>query len=554
MAPNVAIGIQDFSTIIENNYFYIDKTAFLKEWWDSGDSVTLITRPRRFGKTLTMSMTEQFFSLEYAGRSDLFESFEIWKNKEYRKLQGTYPVISLSSARIKERDYEKTKQKMCEILRNIYIKFSYIKESARLTDADRVYYDRMLVEDIRETDATSSLYQLSDFLYRYYGKKVIILLDEYDTPMQEAFVDGYWEELVAFTRSLFNSTFKTNPALERGIMTGITRASKESIFSDLNNLEVVTTTSDKYATTFGFTESEVFHALEECGLESEKNEVKRWYDGFIFGKQKDMYNPWSICNYMRSGELQSYWINTSSNKLIGEIIRRHPVRSKHEIEQLMAGEIIHKEINENITFQYLDGDENSFWSLFLADGYIKAENVGKQGESTWCDMSVTNREVMGMFRYEILAMFENGNAVYNDFTKALLSHRMEDLNDILLDIAYTSMSYFDVGKCPPERTPENFYRGLVLGLIVSLRDQYRIVSNRESGQGRYDIAMYPLERNKDAFIMEFKVFDAKKERSLEQTAANALKQIEEKNYEADLIAAGIGRGQIYKRYCSEVNL
>lgn len=191
---------------------------------------------------------------------------------------------------------------------------------------------------------------------------------------------------------------------------------------------------------------------------------------------------------------------------------------------------------------------------FLAVGYIKAENVVKQGESTWCDMSVTNREVMGMFRYEILAMFENGNAVYNDFTKALLSHRMEDLNDILLDIAYTSMSYFDVGKCPPERTSENFYRGLVLGLIVSLRDQYRIVSNRESGKGRYDIAMYPLERNKDAFIMEFKVFDAKKEWSLEQTAANALKQIEEKNYEADLIAAGIGRGQIYKRYCSEVNL
>ena len=194
----------------------------------------------------------------------------------------------------------------------------------------------------------------------------------------------------------------------------------------------------------------------KCQNMDTMHDVKEMYDGFIFGKQKDMYNPWSICNYMRSGELQSYWINTSSNKLIGEIIRRHPVRSKHEIEQLMAGEIIHKEINENVTFQYLDGDENSLWSLFLAVGYIKAENVVKQGESTWCDMSVTNREVMGMFRYEILAMFENGNAVYNDFTKALLSHRMEDLNDILLDIAYTSMSYFDVGKCPPERTSENF--------------------------------------------------------------------------------------------------
>lgn len=372
-------------------------------------------------------------------------------------------------------------------------------------------------------------------------------------PLLEAYTDGYWSEMIGTCRQLFHSTFKENPYYARALITGVTKVSKNSLFSDLNNLETDTVTCEAYSDCFGFTEQEVMDALK-CQNMDTMHDVKEMYDGFIFGKQKDMYNPWSICNYMRSGELQSYWINTSSNKLIGEIIRRHPVRSKHEIEQLMAGEIIHKEINENVTFQYLDGDENSLWSLFLAVGYIKAENVVKQGESTWCDMSVTNREVMGMFRYEILAMFENGNAVYNDFTKALLSHRMEDLNDILLDIAYTSMSYFDVGKCPPERTSENFYRGLVLGLIVSLRDQYRIVSNRESGQGRYDIAMYPLERNKDAFIMEFKVFDAKKERSLEQTAANALKQIEEKNYEADLIAADIGRGQIYKRYCSEVNL
>ena len=315
MAVNVAIGVQDFSTIIENQYFYVDKTAFLKEWWDSGDSVTLITRPRRFGKTLTMSMTEQFFSLDYADRSDLFANLEIWKDEKYRKLQGTYPVISLSFARIKERDYEKTKQKMCEILRNIYIKFSYVKDYEKMTEADRAYYDRMMSDNIRETDATSSLYQLSDFLYRYYGKKVIILLDEYDTPMQEAFVDGYWDELVSFTRSLFNSTFKTNPALERGIMTGITRASKESIFSDLNNLKVVTTTSDEYATTFGFTEPEVFEALEKCGLGGEKKEVKRWYDGFIFGTHKDIYNPWSILNYLDSQQYTTYWANTSANKI-----------------------------------------------------------------------------------------------------------------------------------------------------------------------------------------------------------------------------------------------
>lgn len=270
------------------------------------------------------------------------------------------------------------------------------------------------------------------------------------------------------------------------------------------------------------------------------------YDGFIFGGQRDIYNPWSICNYLRQGKLISYWTNTSSNKLIGDIIRKHPVRSKHEIEQLMAGNIVHKKINENVSFQYLDGDENSLWSLLLAVGYIKADNVVKHGEITECDVSVTNQEVMEMFRYEILAMFENGNAIYGDFVDALLEHRTEDLSDILMDIAYTSMSYFDVGRRPSERAPENFYHGLVLGLIVSLRDKYRIVSNRESGRGRYDIAMYPLHEGLDAFIMEFKVHDANKEKDLTATAENALQQIEEKAYETDLQAAGIPKERIYK--------
>ena len=283
MARTVAIGLQDFGDLIQKGYFYIDKTSFIKEWWENGDSVTLITRPRRFGKTLNMSMVEQFFSVDYANRGDLFEGLSIWEDEKYRQLQGTYPVISLSFARVKETNYTTTREKICEILRNLYIKFSFLKESDVLTDADREYFNRILEVDVRDSDATSALYQLSDFLYRYYGKKVIILLDEYDTPMQEAYVDGYWDELVAFTRSLFNSTFKTNPRLERAIMTGITRVSKESIFSDLNNLKVVTTTSDEYATSFGFTEEEVFAALEECGLSEEKEQVKRWYDGFIFG-------------------------------------------------------------------------------------------------------------------------------------------------------------------------------------------------------------------------------------------------------------------------------
>ena len=550
MAPNVAIGIQDFSTIIENNYFYIDKTAFLKEWWDSGDSVTLITRPRRFGKTLTMSMTEQFFSLEYAGRSDLFESFEIWKNKEYRKLQGTYPVISLSFARIKERDYEKTKQKMCEILRNIYIKFSYIKESARLTDADRVYYDRMLVEDIRETDATSSLYQLSDFLYRYYGKKVIILLDEYDTPMQEAFVDGYWEELVAFTRSLFNSTFKTNPALERGIMTGITRASKESIFSDLNNLEVVTTTSDKYATTFGFTESEVFHALEECGLESEKNEGKRWYDGFIFGTHKDIYNPWSILNYLDSQQYTTYWANTSANSLVGKLVREGNRNIKEKFEKLLCGECIWSEIDEQIVYNQLNGNEQAVWSLLLASGYLKVLSYEKykdipEGTEPKYQLALTNLEVKLMFQRMIRDWFATVQPDYNDFVKAMFIGDVDAMNEYMNRVALQTFSYFDTGDRASGAEPERFYHGFVLGLLVDLQDRYYVKSNRESGFGRYDVMLEPKHPGQEnAVILEFKARSTRKEKSLEETAQSALEQIRQRKYREELKTKGIKEEQI----------
>lgn len=550
MAPNVAIGIQDFSTIIENNYFYIDKTAFLKEWWDSGDSVTLITRPRRFGKTLTMSMTEQFFSLEYAGRSDLFENLEIWKNEEYRRLQGAYPVISLSFARIKERDYEKTKQKMCEILRNIYIKFSYIKESARLTDADRAYYDRMLAEDIRETDATSSLYQLSDFLYRYYGKKVIILLDEYDTPMQEAFVDGYWEELAAFTRSLFNSTFKTNPALERGIMTGITRASKESIFSDLNNLEVVTTTSDKYATTFGFTESEVFHALEECGLESEKNEVKRWYDGFIFGTHKDIYNPWSILNYLDSQQYTTYWANTSANSLVGKLVREGNRNIKEKFEKLLCGECIWSEIDEQIVYNQLNGNEQAVWSLLLASGYLKVLSYEKykdipEGTEPKYQLALTNLEVKLMFQRMIRDWFATVQPDYNDFVKAMFIGDVDAMNEYMNRVALQTFSYFDTGDRASGAEPERFYHGFVLGLLVDLQDRYYVKSNRESGFGRYDVMLEPKHPGQEnAVILEFKVRSTRKEKSLEETAQSALEQIKQRKYREELKTKGIKEEQI----------
>lgn len=266
MARTIGIGIQDFGKIIKNNCFYVDKTDFIREWWESMDDVTMITRPRRFGKTLNMSMLEHFFSLKYSGERALFERLSIWKQEKYRELQGSFPVISLSFANVKEKDYTAAKARICQIITNLYSEFYFLRDQETLTEKDREYFDRVS-PDMREVDATYALHQFSEYLYRFYGKKVIILLDEYDTPMQEAYINGYWDELAAFMRSLFNSTFKTNPCMERAVMTGITRISKESIFSDLNNLEVVTAVSDKYADTFGFTEREVAAALKECGLE-----------------------------------------------------------------------------------------------------------------------------------------------------------------------------------------------------------------------------------------------------------------------------------------------
>lgn len=551
MARTVAIGIQDFGDLIQKKYFYIDKTSFIKEWWDNGDSVTLITRPRRFGKTLNMSMVEQFFSVDYAGRGELFEGLSIWEDEEYRKIQGTYPVISLSFANVKESDYQTTREKICQLLTNLYVKYSFIKDSEALTDKDREYYDRVST-DMKDNDATLALYQLSDFLYRYYGKKVIILLDEYDTPMQEAYVDGYWGELVAFTRSLFNSTFKTNPWLERAIMTGITRASKESVFSDLNNLEVVTTTSDKYATSFGFTEEEVFAALEECGLENEKEKVKHWYDGFVFGTHKDIYNPWSILNFLDTGKYSTYWANTSANSLVGKLIREGSRQIKAEFERLLQDEHLWCPIDEQIVYNQLDDSETAIWSLLLASGYLKVldyerEDLVEEGEEAKYELALTNYEVKRMFDGMVRGWFARVRVDYNDFIKAMLLDDTDAMNDYMNRVALSSFSYFDTGKNPAGEEPERFYHGFVLGLIVDLQGKYIITSNRESGFGRYDVVLEPKHPDElDAIILEFKVLNPRREKSLEETVQEALRQIEAKQYETALVQKGIPRERIRK--------
>ena len=541
MRRTVAIGIQSFEQIIENDVFYVDKTNFIREWWESKDSVTLIARPRRFGKTLNMSMLEQFFSLEYADRGNLFEGLSIWEDAKYQKLQGTYPVISLSFARVKETNYASAKEKICEILTNLYSHYSFLRDSEALTDKDREYFDRVSSK-MEDSDATSALYQLSGFLYRYYSKKVIILLDEYDTPIQEAYVDGFWDELTSFIRSLFNSTFKTNPYVERAMMTGITRVSKESIFSDLNNLKVVTTTSDEYATSFGFTEEEVFAAMDEMGM-TEKEKVKKWYDGFVFGKVSDIYNPWSIINLLDTGKFSTYWANTSSNSLVSRLIRQGSRRIKEQFETLMQGGCIKTEIDEQIVYNLLDDNEEAIWSLLLASGYLKVLQVNVEEECY--QLTLTNYEVKRMFRNMIRGWFKKDSSNYNDFIQALLLDDVDAMNEYMNRVTLSVFSSFDTGKRPSSAEPERFYHGFVLGLMMELQDRYIITSNRESGFGRYDVILYP-RKDDDAIIMEFKVFNKRREKSLEDTLASALSQIEEKQYAQTLIDRGIASERIRK--------
>ncbi len=545
MAVKTALGIQDFGKIIEDNCFYVDKTYFIKEWWENGDAVTLITRPRRFGKTLAMSMMDYFFSIRHPGRSDLFEGLSIWKEPAYRKLQGTWPVIFLSFAAVKGNRFETAREMLCQQIVNLYTDSRFLLEEGFLAGEDAAFFQRISVT-MNDAAAAESIGQLSRFLCQYYGKKVIILLDEYDTPMQEAYVNGYWEEMSGFIGRLFHAAFKTNPYLERGIMTGITRVGRESVFSDLNNLTVVTAASCMYETAFGFTREEVLLVLEDFGLMHEKEEVRRWYDGFRFGNCGGIYNPWSILNFLKFREFSAYWANTSSNKLIGDLIRKGNTDIKTSMEDLMNGKQLCAALDEQIVFSQPDMDSNAVWSLFLASGYLKitGSRTGRKGRKEYF-LDIVNLEVRVMFENLFSGWFAPCRPAYSRFIKALLENDTEGMNGFMNELALAVVSSFDTGKHPSERAqPESFYHGLVLGIMTELDGRYVLASNRESGYGRYDVMLEPKDVKDDGIIFEFKVWNGKKEESLEDTVHAALRQIMDKKYAKSLENKGVLENKI----------
>ena len=525
----VPVGIEDFERIINEDYYYVDKTLLIEELLINRAPVTLFTRPRRFGKTLNMSMIKYFFDVKNKEKNKkLFENLKV-SNSEYMSEQGKYPVIFVSLKDLKADTWEECLKRLKLFIFDLYVEFEYIRE--KMNEWDKRKFEKVLYEQ-EDADYIMSLKFLADILYKYYGEKVIILIDEYDAPIINAFDKGYYNEAINFFQTFYSSALKTNNSLKYGVLTGITRIIKEGIFSGLNNLKVDTILNKKYSEYFGLLESEVIEMLDYFGMKYKIEEVKEWYNGYLFG-ESEVYNPWSIVNYIDNGEIKAYWANVSGNTLLENMLDHAGESVYDDLKRFTDGESIEKYISDGTTIKSLLSNDDEIWQLLLYSGYLtKAKNQEKESDSNIYNLKIPNKEIRKYFGNMFLNRFFGTEVKTNTLIKALENGDIKKFEKTLGEIMINMLSHFDLDK-----EMEKIYQVFMIGLVGFLMGKYEIISNDESGYGRYDLAMIPIKSNEKAYLMEFKISKTKK--GMEERAQKALKQIDEKKYDTRLKARGI---------------
>lgn len=539
----ISIGVDDFKTIIESNGYFVDKSLFIKEVIDDLSQVKLITRPRRFGKTLNLSMLKYFFEKCDEDNSKLFKDLKIWQQgNKYRSEQGRYPVIAITLKDVKYDNYEYCLERIKILIATEFLRHDYILKNKKIRNEDIRRFLDIAGGKAGEVAMSDSIDLLTRLLYQYYNEKVIVLIDEYDTPVNHGFIRGYYDKIIDFMKVFLSSALKTNSNLRMGVITGIYRVAKESVFSDMNNLDVSSVTTNSFSDKFGFIESEVEEFLAYYGLERNIGEVKKWYNGYAFG-DKIIYNPWSIINFVKYGNLQPYWVNTSSNDLIIDILHRTDAGIKQKLISLIEGkEIDDIIINTSINFRNIMGstvlNEEVLWNFLIVSGYLNAQNLRIDGRRTKAAVKIPNVEILTLYEDMIIKWFDVDD-VSSNMIKVMLEYlvncKMKEFEDNFRYLVRKTFSNFDVGM----NAAENFYHAFTLGLLVNLDGKYRILSNRESGDGRPDIIIVPNDTTKKGVLIEFKTTDKSDDTSMRNAVEKALMQIDEKSYTDELLYSGI---------------
>ena len=535
------IGVSNFKDIIEKNYYYFDKTKFIENILEDGSQVKLFTRPRRFGKTLNMSMLKYFFDVKNKDENrKLFEGLNISKS-EYFDIQGNFPVISVSFKKYQEKDWKNGFDMIKDIISGLYDEFEFVKE--KLSTRKKKKFDSILMEEANLANWKNSLADLSNYLYDFYGKKVIVLIDEYDQPIINSYIEGYYDETIDFFKSFYGSVLKDNEYLEMGVMTGILRVAKENIFSGLNNVKVHSILNERFTEYFGVLENEVETSLKDFGLEYDLSDVQKWYNGYLFGETK-VYNPWSIINFLDEKKLGAYWVNTSENSLIKLYLQKMKKEIFDDFSKLLNEENISKIINDNMTFGNLEANfEKNFWNLFFHSGYLTlAEKYDAMKKVV--SVKIPNKEILEMFSDMFIEVYFKNTGIFLDMTDALTNGDISNFKKYLKEILLENTGIFDVSGTYKEQ----FYHGLMLGLVLILKNEYEITSNNFAGKGRYDLLLKPknILEGKEGIIIELKIVNGTENLSndkihekLEKECEVALNQIDEKGYSSVLKNAGI---------------